>query len=179
MWNNSTPVCWWGNFHRTGNRVVRGVVEGIAKTLNWFSETLVQAGLSYPGDSETEFFNRFVKRMMQVVLFLPRGEEYWYTTGIFTLQNTFSRSFDAICCLFRHGSCPGSCSSRIIESAPCIVFVQEGAWDLYCLLCRACTPVKFSSNFDENRKKVMKAVAQTNVWSETEVVSTSPKLSSY
>jgi hypothetical protein len=43
---------------------------------------------------------------MQVVLFLPRGD-------------TFSRNFDVIRCLFSHGSCPGSLTSKIIESAPC------------------------------------------------------------
>ncbi len=39
-------------------------------------DTLDQAGLSYPGDSEIEFFNQIVKRMMHAALFLPRGEEY-------------------------------------------------------------------------------------------------------
>jgi hypothetical protein len=47
---------------RTGNRVVGGFVEGVVKTLKWFSDTFVQSGLSFRAQHKP---NRMLKRINQ------------------------------------------------------------------------------------------------------------------
>jgi hypothetical protein len=127
-----------------------------------------------------------VKRMMAVVLFLPSGEEYWYTIGVLQIKTL---SLEVL-------------TQYVFYSGTDVVLVENNRKrTLYSLcarrslrfllltccadseLARQCTPAIVNKPTDENRKNVMKAVAlllaQTNVRSETEVVITSPKLYSY
>jgi hypothetical protein len=75
-----------GNFYRTGKRVVGGFVE--LKLENDLARPLFRPDFPF-----RELHNRILKwllkRMMQVVLFLPRGEEYRYITGVLQIKTHF------------------------------------------------------------------------------------------
>ena len=148
----------------------------------WMDQTFVKA---IPCRSKS-IFQRLLKRMMAVVLFLPSGEEYWYTIGVLQIktlslevltQYVFYSDTDVVLVENnRKRTLYSLCARRSLRFLLLTCCADSE-------LARQCTPAIVNKPTDENRKNVMKAVAlllaQTNVRSETEVVITSPKLYSY
>jgi hypothetical protein len=120
--------------------------------------------------------------MMQVMLFLPRGEEKRYitVTGVLPIK-TLSLAALRHYVVYSGTEVVRALLVREKSKARPVLSVCKKEPEILTACCATCTPVEnvVNEQTDGNRKKIMKAVMQTNVLSETEVVLTSPKLCSY
>jgi hypothetical protein len=82
---------------------------------------------------------------MQVVLFLPRGGEYWYITGVLQTRNFISQFWrNTLFIPARKLSWLFHFENYRNRTLYCLLCKKDfkGACDIYCLLCRACTPAE-------------------------------------